>query len=418
MEEAYKNLYANYQNWLASRSNSIVITPQDNILEKYAWLKSFDRNAQMGAKSATNRRVLLLMPGTYTPTACLTLDTDFVDICAVATDPTATIVKGALSPAVVSQIVNDVVLAGFTIKNTYSGSLGEYNTFIINAEDNTPSKYYFMHFRHANPGSITTPYKRACVAGYKHINGFWWECEGDAFTWLCKKNYNLAATMYYCVAGNTSFLRDNENDTNGTGVLSGTLIGCKAGDASFGGCSTFGSNVTGHLEDCKAGNSSYAMGKNFSGTAIRCIGGDDCFGGYQGVGANYGTFSGVAKYCSASGRSFGSGHASCKNSGRLLNCEITAMPEAMYCQTAMLENTILYVTGINKNVIYCNDTYVEIYNCKLITNGTGYSISGPQYYTFLALHCRMNKDKHPDISNYHGNGSLLAGLCIVSPAIV
>ena len=46
--------------------NSVVVDPSDDLTVKYDWLKSSDRDAAMGALSATNRRTLILSPGIYT----------------------------------------------------------------------------------------------------------------------------------------------------------------------------------------------------------------------------------------------------------------------------------------------------------------------------------------------------------------
>ena len=65
---------------LDNYGNAVLITPSDDLQVKYDWLKSSDRDAEMGALSSTNRRTLILTPGTYTLSAILTLDIDYVDL--------------------------------------------------------------------------------------------------------------------------------------------------------------------------------------------------------------------------------------------------------------------------------------------------------------------------------------------------
>jgi hypothetical protein len=57
------------QRSLKDVSNTLVITPKDDIVTAYNWLKSADRDVQMGAVSGTNPRTLLLSPGVYILTA-------------------------------------------------------------------------------------------------------------------------------------------------------------------------------------------------------------------------------------------------------------------------------------------------------------------------------------------------------------
>lgn len=417
MDNSYQILFAQYQSWLAGRSNSLIIAPQDDILKKYDWLKSSARDAQMGVLSVNNRRVILLSPGTYTLNEMLVLDTDFVDIASLSLNPVDARIIGTISPAVVKQTAQNIVMANFTIKSLYNFAIGFYGSFLIDSPDNSASKYYFMHFRHKKPGGITGLTNRTPVGSYQHLNGFWFQCEGDSYSWNCKKDMDLSATMYYCQAGDSSFFKDNAGDITGTGKLSGTLIGCIAGKQSFGGCASFGSDVTGYLQDCKAGDLSYALGKTFSGKAIRCTGEDGCFGGCAGAIYDPGTFSGYAEDSNAKSRSFGSGRDTAKCSGELVRCKCTEMPEAMFTEGAILRDSYLQVTGTDKNCLDLNDSNTKVHNCTLIANGTGKSITAGEAQNVFAVHCRMNKDKHANVTNLIGDGSLLAGLCIVSDEV-
>lgn len=61
--------------------NNKIVTPNENVLDAYDWIKSSDRDAKMGALSYENRRCLILMPGNYNWTGqALVLDTNYVDL--------------------------------------------------------------------------------------------------------------------------------------------------------------------------------------------------------------------------------------------------------------------------------------------------------------------------------------------------
>lgn len=288
---------------------AVFVDPGESLAAKYNWLKSSDRDTRMGAASATNRRTLILAPGVYTLSVTWTLDTDYVDVVSLSGNPKDTIITRATGDATVVQTADDVRLIGFTIKNTGNAS-GDHG-FEINASDNSDSFYEDMHFRQTSVAGTRTP-----VYGVSDLNGTWRHCEADNFAWRLATNKNLSATMEHCVAGESSF----GGDASGA-EITGTLRYCVAGRESFGGCDVVGCDISGTLEYCIAGDRSFALGKEFSGMAIGCIGGRCCFAGWSGVGANYGTFSGKARNCTAEGGySFGMGHASCVQSGTIENC--------------------------------------------------------------------------------------------------
>jgi len=299
--------------------NAVLVSPDDDVAAKYDWLKSSSRDAQMGALSATNRRTLILSPGTYTLTAQWAVDTDYVDVVSLSGNPKDTIVTRADGHAV-EQTANDVKLIGFTIQCTKSS--GNADGFRVNATDNSDSYYRFMHFRHTYPYSLMSIYRRP-VWGVSDIDGTWEFCEADDFAWRVDANKELSATMLHCTAGYRSYGGDLE------GVdISGTFTNCKGGRQSFGGCGSIGCDCSGTFIDCEAGDNSFAVGKTFSGMAIRCrVVSMDGMRGYNGFAGHalghphYGTFSGFAYNCTTEGGfSFGMGHSSCAQSGRIINC--------------------------------------------------------------------------------------------------
>jgi hypothetical protein len=409
MENILKTIVPFLQGMSLNDTNAWMVRQTDDLQEKYNWLKSSERDAEMGVLSATNRRLLVLSPGTYTLTATLTLDTEFVDIISISNDPKDTIVTRGTGGHTVEQTANDITMRGFTIKNT--GTVIGDHAFVINATNNTPSLYEYMHFFQVNTYQV--PEKtRYPINSISDIYGTWYFCICSDYGWQLANDKTLGANMDFCTGGIKSFGGDNPGAT-----ISGHLRNCVSGDQGFGGCLTYGIDITGILEDCTAGDNSYALGKTFSGIARRCVGGVKCFAGYKGTLDYYGTFSGYAEDCTASGASFGSGHASCKNSGEIVRCRCTSMVEAMFCEGAKIKDSYLQITTADKSCLDLNDGNTKVYNSTLIANGTGKSITAGEAQNVLALHCRMNLDKHANVTNLVGDGSLAAGYCIVNAAV-
>lgn len=64
--------------------NSVVVGPDDDLAAKYNWLKSSDRDSEMGVLAYDNERVLLLSPGQYDMgNSSLAMDTSFVNLVGV-----------------------------------------------------------------------------------------------------------------------------------------------------------------------------------------------------------------------------------------------------------------------------------------------------------------------------------------------
>jgi hypothetical protein len=72
--------------------NSVVVGPNDDLPTKYDWLKSSDRDTEMGALSNNNRRTLILTPGQHIITDTFALDTEYVDITSTSQNPSDTVI--------------------------------------------------------------------------------------------------------------------------------------------------------------------------------------------------------------------------------------------------------------------------------------------------------------------------------------
>lgn len=297
-------------------SNAMVIGDSENPETAYENLYA---RTDMGTLSATNRRTLILLPGTYTRTTTLTLR-DYVDIKGIGAFPEDTvIVCSGSGVAAVTQTCSDVRLSNFTIWTTANAS-GSYGLLINAATNNNASKYDNMKFKGPGTDGTNSDNYNNGVHGLSDLGGTWRWCEGEAYSWRVAVNKSLTATMWFCTAGDRSYQGDGDG-TGGTGTLSGNMYYCIGGNTSFAGCTTFASGISGYLEGCSAGYDSYAIGANFSGKAVRCYGGKNSFAGYAGSGTAYGTFSGVAIDCVAEGGcSFGMGAAGCVQSGEIIRC--------------------------------------------------------------------------------------------------
>jgi len=332
--------------------NAIEVSSNDDLEAKYDWLGSGDRDTEMGAAAATNRRTLILTPGTYTLSSSMILDTEFVDLINLTGNPTNCVITRATGGETLQQTADDIRLYGFTVQN--NGAQNGDNCFEINATDNGASVYEYIHFRQEEAGNNIFP-----VLGTSDIRGTWWYCEGDDYTWIPNVNKRLDATMYYCVAAEFALGGDKSG-----AILSGWFENCTAGNYSWASCTTIGAPVTGTFIDCTGGDRAWALGKDCNGTFIRCKAGDDSFGGWDGATGNFGTFSGYAIDCvSTGGNSFGQGEPNMVTSGTLIDCRLGTLEDyrngitnAGVTTVDVSPNKASFTTalsgGANSNIIY------------------------------------------------------------------
>ncbi len=323
--------------------NAVCMNPGDNLITKYNWLKSSNRDGQMGALSATNRRTLILTPGKYILTAELELDTDYVDITGVSGHATDSIITRGTGGSAVNQSASDVKLSNFTIETTGEGSGTDFG-FEITASDNTPSFYQNMHFI----GTSTSAKKGFPVFGTNDLGGTWINCHATGWAWRVAANKKLKAKMFDCISwfdeigqyssafstwyGYQSF----GGDTAGADC-SGLFVRCITGYGGFGGCGTWGCNCSGTFIDCMSGSNSWALQRQFTGLAIRCIAGLQSFAAgstYDGVNAKFAGqcidcvvsgkgVDGLDKYLGENYKSLGMGGGSSKGicgNAKIINC--------------------------------------------------------------------------------------------------
>jgi hypothetical protein len=105
-------------------SNAVYINDSRNPETAYDALIA---RTDMGTLSATNRRTLVLMPGTYTLTGTWELDTDYVDVVSLSGNPKDTVVyTNATSVNAVELTCRDTQIRGFTIRAGTAAGFGLY----------------------------------------------------------------------------------------------------------------------------------------------------------------------------------------------------------------------------------------------------------------------------------------------------
>jgi len=230
--------------------------------------------------SATNRIAVIVPPGRYDlGTAGLQMDTPYIDLIGLTTDRSAQYLYGAPGEGngVVRQSADNVRIENLMLYNQSSDGSGW----------TAPAAYY------------------PTVSGYNTVvrncefaprdNGGAMRCGGE-----------YAGRYENCTAGDWSFGGDES-------PVSGTFIGCQAGENSFG---SYG-EVSGTFIDCQAGWSSFGADGVLSTTAVivNCTAGPGSFGPFNMAATNF-------NY-NASGHTFAGGPISGDGSG-LTNLNLSA----------------------------------------------------------------------------------------------
>lgn len=439
--------------------NCRFVEPGEDVASAYAWLASAERNAEFGELSSANRRTLVLCPGTHVLAATLLLDNDYVDVTAlVAGSPEATILccaGGAGAGSAVNQTACNINMSGFTIQNNgnaagnhglcisgrlyaQNGQTGAWinadNIILLDAYElgdsvylsggnppvtagwyhivdeakldrsaggastnvayqlwrgNNKSVYRNMRFI----GMPTTNFQAQPVHGEMDIRGTWINCTCNDYGWRCAENRWLWADMYDCQCGSYAMGGDLPNVQ-----IRGNYHRFTAGQSSFGGCTTAGCDVYANFYDCVMGSKCIAMGMTFGGSIYNSRLGSDCCGGFQ-QGPWYGRFTGYAENITASGNSFGAGHASCVNSGVMRNVTLTAMGDAMTLCGGRIYNSYLSVGGSNTHCVKLNGDGGRIIGSMLLASGSGNSVQADSSASAAIARCVMNASPAGTVTN-------------------
>ncbi len=115
------------KNAVASKSNSLIVYPDDDLQAAYDWLASSDRDAQMGVLTSTNRRALLFAAGEYSLTTTLALDTNCVDLLELEDGSVSLVDGGTLDLQLISYANN---ITDVVVKPSFAGVRIPYDDFV------------------------------------------------------------------------------------------------------------------------------------------------------------------------------------------------------------------------------------------------------------------------------------------------
>ena len=251
------------ENVVYNQTDSYIVAQQgDDLAVKYAAAKALTPNGL--AKSATNRVSLIIFPGTYTLSAELEIDAEFVDIIGLGaqTQKPAVLIAGYT----LNTSANDVRVSGISVGAQSFKITGDKPLQVF--ENCTGGDYSFG------------------VDGT--ANGIFTNCTGGGYSF--GGNGTASGVFVNCTGGGYSF-------AGYAGTASGVFTDCTGGLGSFAGN---GGTASGIFTNCTGGNYSFAgNGGIASGTFMDCTSAFNCFGG------NYGVASGTFRRCMSSGASFG-----------------------------------------------------------------------------------------------------------------
>jgi hypothetical protein len=256
-----------------SESSYIIAKSGDNLAEKYTAAKALTPNGS--ALSATNRASLIIFPGSYTLSAQLTIDAEFVDLIGLGsqTHNPSVFVRGGI----INVTANNIRVSGISVGLETDNSLQRWRT---------------------SGGALQV----------------WENCLGGDNSWT-DAGGSLNGTFIGCRGGNASF--------GSNGSCGGTFINCLGGfNGAFGGYG--GGSATGRFIECGtltslgADSGWYAFGGSTgpaSGTFIRCSGGSRSFAGYGGA-----TLTGIFIDCRLTSGTFRNLTAPATGKALMINC--------------------------------------------------------------------------------------------------
>jgi hypothetical protein len=309
----------------------IIAKSGDDILAKYAAAKLLTPNS--AALSSTNRASLIILPASYTLSAQLVVDGEFVDIIGLGAQ--------TQKPAVL--FINNTVNVTATDVRISGISVGSQQFNEISA-----------------PGQI---YEN-CIGG---DNSF-------------SPSADCYGTFINCIGGESSF--------GGLGIASGTFTNCVGGASSFAGD---GGTASGTFINCTSGSNCFGGPEGIaSGVFVDCTGEDNCFGGngaiasgsFEGCiagvysfGGNEGTASGTFTNCIAGTYSFGGTEGTA--SGTFTNCKSEA--------GGSFGGTDGTASGVFRNCIAGDTSFGldggisngQFYNCQSIVFRSGAVLTAP-----------------------------------------
>lgn len=395
--------------------NSIIVDPcLDDVNEKHDWLISPDRDAEMGVRSNTNWRTLILAPGKHTTSATFVMDTNFVAISSMVshgwntTSLTGSLTsKSCTTAAIIRQTANNIRLSGFTVQNTATNQQGT-TALLLDAADNGLSYYKDMLFlTNRVDGYDPTSAVITRCNGFPQTRSFkgtwvnvWANPDtGHGFRFFGTGTYD--PVMWYCGAGDKSYI----GTYNADGTIKGEHYYCYG----KGKCFAYNIDTANSIHEdslcvgcISDGEGGFGADCNTFATYLNCIATDgNAFGGHSSSHSNMGKgiFRGYAKGCllKKASESFGErddiGQTDGFVSGTIIDSTIDGLTYPIRCKRgASIRNSRISLRLNNTDAITLLDSNTKIYNTDLIVDaaGTGIPINASTPLNVRAAHCRMN----------------------------
>lgn len=303
-----------------NHNNYVICKNGDSLAAKYAAATLLTPGGN--PLSATNRATLVIMPGNYSLSEELVIDTDYVDILGLGSIKLerGCVTAVTLSINTINITANDTRVKGISVEGqnfkignnlpnqiiedcigTGYGSFGDFGSTssgtFINCVGGNAS---FNHFGTSSGLFINCSCGWAsfgasgyasgsfinCTGGYNSFGGYG-IANGSFKNCICTSSYGFGgygtANGYFvgCSSGPYGF--------GGIGSASGSFIDCVGGQASFGGAfAPSGNEATGFFKNCSASASSYGTNGVTSGVFLGCS--------ISGTTVTFPTLSGSGKY--------------------------------------------------------------------------------------------------------------------------
>jgi len=372
-----------------------IVTPSNSSTTNGANLRTAYTSAKAltpgnSALSATNRATVLLLPGKYDlGTTPLTMDTEFVDLVGISSDPKHVLITSQINTSdtgTVVQTVDNVIIRNVTIDltGTPAGSGAGRTAAYFPGRDSTSISAWTSDGATAtitsdSHGLQTGDSVRITGSGNSDLNG------AHTVTRIDNNSFTFPSTVNDSGSIGTATERFDDTYIENC-VFSGTERTRRAAEyaGTYKKCICDGSGLgyedsiaSGYFEDCETGAGfGSTNGSVASGTFIRCKGGAYSFGSSAGGNPTTAT-------------------------GTFTDCEVTNVISYNGTFTGTMRRCRFVCTGSNNNALNVG-TGAKIFDSTLIATGTGESITASSAATIQLAGCRMNKSINSNVSNSLG----------------
>jgi hypothetical protein len=274
-------------------------------------------NPASWVKSANNRVVIVVPPGTYILPSTIQLNVQFIDIISLTGEADVFLTLSTFDPVInVSSPANDNRIIGIKSDRGVSVASNLTNLYVKNCDLGGQS-FNALNLRGTYENVIVRASGSfASESTAMSINGTFINCEvrqGAGFGSGFGRS-GVSGTFINCKAGDNSF----GGGGNEVAISNVTFKDCVAGNNSFGSGNivTFSINTVIQFNNCKAGTNSFGYSQNpidsftdivFGGEFIDCVAGNNSFG-HRATGGNLAanlTILGTFKNCASGTNSFG-----------------------------------------------------------------------------------------------------------------